>query len=80
MFCCQRYLELQQTGLIDHWRSEITGGQAQCYISNLMGHKPTKLRRITTADLASAFFILAIGCSLSLLCFLAEICWRKIRV
>jgi ionotropic glutamate receptor len=66
-------LELQQTGLIDHWDSWFRPMPPQCN-----GKAPTKkksenkLSALSFKNLTGAFLLLAVGLSLSLLVFLLE--------
>ena len=74
-------LELYQTGLIEHWRKKYSYGETSpCESQKKI--KLKQLRRLNLKDLASAFFILALGISASLLIFLVEQCrrFKKIAV
>ena len=75
LFSDYRVLELYQTGLVEHWRKKFSYGQTSpCHSQKKI--KSNKLRRLNLKDLASAFFILGLGVSVSLLLFLVEQCRR----
>ena len=81
LFSDYRVLELYQTGLIEHWRKKYYYGETSpCESQKKI--KLKQLRRLNLKDLASAFFILALGISASLLIFLVEQCrrFKKIAV
>jgi len=69
-------LELYQTGLIGYWRKKFSYGETSPCESQKKINKLKQLRRLNLKDLASAFFILALGISASLLIFLVEQCRR----
>ncbi len=76
LFSDYRMLELYQTGLIEHWRKKYSYGETSPCESQKKINKLKQLRRLNLKDLASAFFILALGISASLLIFLVEQCRR----
>jgi hypothetical protein len=77
-FSDYRILELYQTGLVEHWRKKYSYGQTSPCQSQKK-NKSNKLRRLNLKDLASAFFILGLGISVSLLLFLVEQCRRALQ-
>lgn len=59
-----------QYGLKDHWRKKFVRPEASaCQRSAL---RSNKLRPLNLRDLASAFFILGVGCTIALVVFLFE--------
>ena len=66
-------MELLQSGLMDHWDLWFYPIPRQCMANTRKGKKPdSKHSAISLKNLTSAFVILSIGFSLSLLAFLCE--------
>jgi hypothetical protein len=68
-----RLLDLQQTGIIDHWDSWFRTMPRKCMANIKYGYNTeTKPSPLTLKNLTGAFIVLLIGSSLSLLAFLCE--------
>ncbi|EFX82128.1 hypothetical protein DAPPUDRAFT_241227 [Daphnia pulex] len=66
-------LDLQQTGIIDHWDSWFRTMPRKCMANIKYGYNTeTKPSPLTLKNLTGAFVVLLIGSSLSLLTFLCE--------
>ncbi|XP_046641006.1 ionotropic receptor 93a-like [Daphnia pulicaria] len=66
-------LDLQQTGIIDHWDSWFRTMPRKCMANIKYGYNTeTKPSPLTLKNLTGAFIVLLIGSSLSLLAFLCE--------
>ncbi len=64
-------LELDQTGLITHWRKQfLPRGVSRC--RSELKEKRKKLRNLNLQDFGSAFFILGLGLTISLFVFSIE--------
>jgi hypothetical protein len=65
-------LELQQTGLIDHWDTWFRPMPPQCNGKPPMESKKKKQLPLSLKNLTGAFVVLLVGLSLSFLAFLFE--------
>jgi ionotropic glutamate receptor len=67
-------LDLQQTGIVDHWDSWFRPMPRQCKANVKKGYKKPKTKHlpISLKNLTGAFVILLIGFSVSFLAFLVE--------
>ncbi len=67
-----RLLELEQTGLISHWRKQfLPGGVSRC--RSELKEKRKKLRSLNLRDLGSAFLVLGFGITITLAFFSMEV-------
>jgi hypothetical protein len=72
-------MELRENGLLDYYGNQVlfvagSGGAEQCFTEKAPEAKDVPIKMV---DLTSAFLILSIGLTLSILCFLIELIVSK---
>ena len=75
-------MELRENGLLDYYGNQVlfvagSGGSEQCFTEKSPEAKDVPIRMV---DLTSAFLILGIGLTLSILCFLLELIVSKYKL